>query len=98
MHVINRVTDGATVTGTTALKAGTVLEKDGATNYKVLAVAGNADAILMQDVTPTTTGVVTVALFGGVVELAEQVIVPSGITVAEIKPVLRAKGIYIKGA
>ena len=97
MYVTTQVTDSVTVTGDTVLKAGTVLEKDG-TNYKVLETAENADAVLMQDTTPTAEGVVSVALFGGVVERKDELLLPTDVTVTQIKDVLRVKGIYIRGA
>jgi len=98
IYVDEPVNDGITLVGTETLKEGTVLEKDEANNYKALTDATKADAILAKKTTPTNDGVVTVAIFGGVVMRKEDLILPDGITISEIKPVLRGKGIYIKGA
>lgn len=98
MFVNNQVTDGAIIVGLDPLKKGTVLEKVG-DNYKKLEIVANADAILLQDVTPTTVGVVSVIAVGGVVEFIkeDELYLATGITAKDIKPVLRKVGLYIKG-
>jgi hypothetical protein len=97
MYIRNQVDDSAIIVGTDSLKKGVVLELDANGKYKRLEDVAKADAILLADIVPTEAGIVAPVAVGGVIESATDIILPSGIVIADIKAVLRTKGIYIRG-
>ena len=97
MNIRNEVNDSTVLVGTEVIVRGAVLELDENGNHVTLTDASKADAILLKKTTPTENGVNAPIVVGGIVESPEKLILPDGITLKDIKPVLRGKGIYLRG-
>ena len=97
MNILIEINDGTVLVGTQFLKKGTLLELNVDGNHTVLTDATKADAILLKDTTPTAEGVHAPVVIGGVVESPEMLVLPEGVTLKDVKPVLRTKGIFLRG-
>ena len=97
MNILVEINDGTVLVGPNLLKKGTLLELNADGNHTVLTDATKADAILLKDTIPTVEGVNAPVVVGGVVESPEMLVLPDRVTLKDVKPVLRAKGIYLRG-